>query len=426
MPQKSANYSLVTIKNNAHPTKLAGTPFVPIGMAVHPSRYSERRLNEEFSGAFVLTDASDEQPPTRPSTPTDMSSSIRPKSPITYLSRTPTKSEASLDDRRSPSLPAKSSPKKLVKDLSALFEFASVSDSAQTAPSPPRNTGVAKRMLSRSRTVSSIGNSNSSGSLESIKDESHRLSHDRTDTIIDLTIESSSASSNKSLSPAKPTKCDDPSSPPIKPHNFSIRTYAGSSRSFLVTLPASQIVASNLQSLDDAEKLLESQEDLEVHETYSDLRARWGVDNSEDDPYPLLLDDQSSSGKRKGKFRETRPPTPISNGTSNDLKSITELRNKGESRRFQDEVGYLFEGLDPGSNISVRRGRCVSQNTLSVAIKPNKFSALEIITKLSDVEFARKAKVADFTVQAWEALREAGAGDGDKVYIDSYFFFTVA
>jgi uncharacterized protein HemY len=47
-------------------------------------------------------------------------------------------------------------------------------------------------------------------------------------------------------------------------------------------------------------------------------------------------------------------------------------------------------------------------------------SALEIITKFSDPEFVRKAKVADFTVQAWQVLREAGAGDGDKVCVSSY------
>lgn len=129
-----------------------------------------------------------------------------------------------------------------------------------------------------------------------------------------------------------------------------MRTYAGSSRSFLATVP---IAGSNSQSLPDAE----SQEDLEVHETYSDLRARWGVDNSEDDPYPEILHDPQPTGKRKGKPRETRPPPiPL---PSSDVKSITELRNKGEIRRFNDEVGYLFEGLDPESSISVRRGRYV-------------------------------------------------------------------
>ena len=42
-------------------------------------------------------------------------------------------------------------------------------------------------------------------------------------------------------------------------------------------------------------------------------------------------------------------------------------------------------------------------------------SALEIVTKLCDVEFARKAKAADFLGRFWDVLRGAGAGNGDKV-----------
>ncbi len=43
------------------------------------------------------------------------------------------------------------------------------------------------------------------------------------------------------------------------------------------------------------------------------------------------------------------------------------------------------------------------------------YSALEIVTKLCDPDFVRKAKAADFLGRAWEGLREAGAGEGDKV-----------
>ena len=45
------------------------------------------------------------------------------------------------------------------------------------------------------------------------------------------------------------------------------------------------------------------------------------------------------------------------------------------------------------------------------------YSALEIVDKLCDPDFARKAKAADFLGRAWEGLRAAGAGDGDKVGI---------
>lgn len=42
-------------------------------------------------------------------------------------------------------------------------------------------------------------------------------------------------------------------------------------------------------------------------------------------------------------------------------------------------------------------------------------SALEIVTKFCDIDFARKAKAADFLGRTWDVLREAGAGRGDKV-----------
>jgi len=42
-------------------------------------------------------------------------------------------------------------------------------------------------------------------------------------------------------------------------------------------------------------------------------------------------------------------------------------------------------------------------------------SALELVTKLCDTDFARRAKATDFRSRAWDALRVSGAGDGDKV-----------
>jgi len=40
---------------------------------------------------------------------------------------------------------------------------------------------------------------------------------------------------------------------------------------------------------------------------------------------------------------------------------------------------------------------------------------LEIVTKLRDPDFARRVKATDFLGRAWEVLRAAGAGDGDRV-----------
>jgi hypothetical protein len=100
----------------------------------------------------------------------------------------------------------------------------------------------------------------------------------------------------------------------------------------------------------------------EVQASYTDLRTRWGVDISETDaldPSPC-----PSPSKRKTKTTTVSAPPPQDELPAldlvTDLKTITELRDKGESRRFHDEVGYLFEGMDPKSNIGVRRAGYVA------------------------------------------------------------------
>lgn len=40
-----------------------------------------------------------------------------------------------------------------------------------------------------------------------------------------------------------------------------------------------------------------------------------------------------------------------------DLRSITEMRVKGESRRFGDDIEYVLEGLEGESVVRVRRAR---------------------------------------------------------------------
>ena len=63
-----------------------------------------------------------------------------------------------------------------------------------------------------------------------------------------------------------------------------------------------------------------------------------------------------------------------------------------------DEMGYLLEGLDPQAELSVRRS-----------------SALDIVGKLCDQSFWRKARAAGLIGEIWDQLRKAGAGNGDKV-----------
>lgn len=214
-------------------------------------------------------------------------------------------------------------------------------------------------MLSRSRTESSIDEANRQSRLREAAHPDARspqnMTFDRTGSITDFTANSSpSIHRSSSLQRANWSQDDDsplsakPVRPSITPSNSSVRTYAGKSRSFLIAFP-NPVVADRSQGLDVFNvtgdgPLTQSQEDEldTVHESYTDLRLRWGVDNSEDDPHPTAC----SAGEG------SMPPNMM-----NDLKSISELRSKGETRRFLDEMGYLFEGLDPSCPVGVRRGR---------------------------------------------------------------------
>ncbi|EKM56922.1 uncharacterized protein PHACADRAFT_172620 [Phanerochaete carnosa HHB-10118-sp] len=289
--------------------------------------------------------------------------------------------------------------------------FSSSEPPRRPSLSPQKSGGIVKRMLRRTRTESSIMGSDPSAHVEDAPEETVSISRTsrmfglaRADSIIDLTLDSPSSSSP--LKAVSQSQEDILSSSPGKPArpalaSTSVRTYAGKSRSFLVTLPNPTL---SLDQDPSQTTLDESQGDnLEVpRESYTDLRLRWGVDNSEDDPYVGLRSSEQNMNRIDGEL----PP-----GIMNDLKSISELRSKGESRRFLDEMGYLFEGLDLSNATAVRRG-----------------SALEIVTKLCDNDFARRAKAADFLGKAWDILRSAGAGDGDKarMVLDSTLAFFAA
>ncbi|KAG2067105.1 hypothetical protein BDR04DRAFT_884504 [Suillus decipiens] len=242
-------------------------------------------------------------------------------------------------------------PTKPARDLSTLFS----ASPPRTPNSPGRSLGVVKRMLSRSRTESSIDH-NAGHDVRSLTPPSNTLP-----------VHSSPPKIASSRSPS-PTQ----SKLILTKHT---RTYAGASRSYRIALPAADLA-----------------EPDDTRESYADLRSRWGVDNSEDDPRPFEDDTQtlkrtSSVGSRV-----------LANGMMNDLKSITELRSKGESRRFLDEVGYLFEGIESGCAIALRRA-----------------SVLEIVTKLCDPEFNRRAKTSDFYARTWDVFLKARGDGPDKV-----------
>ncbi|KAJ7230673.1 hypothetical protein GGX14DRAFT_411745 [Mycena pura] len=279
------------------------------------------------------------------------------------------------------------------RDLSQIFEVVNTSSNPSTSP-----TKLAKRMLSRSRTESSIASGSGTGS-----------SYSSISSVITRTTSLPTAQEGRGL-PAKP-QSPEAKQCPIPRVKISGRTYAGASRSFLVPIPV------NSGSLEQLQEELD--DEFASRESYTSLRTRWGVDESEDDPYVygsparsgsnFSTPNASPSKGGKGKGKSIPEPVPLPNGMMNPLKSITELRNRGESRRFLDEVGYLWEGLDKSVGLKLRRA-----------------SALEINVKLCEPDFARKAKTADFIGQTWDLLREGGAGKGEDKILDILLAFFCA
>lgn len=107
-------------------------------------------------------------------------------------------------------------------------------------------------------------------------------------------------------------------------------------------------------------------------ETYSDLRKKWGVDEDEKD----------SEG-------------------STDLRTISHQRAMGSSKRFVDELSYLFEGLSEGERTN--------------DLEAKRLGAIELVSKLADQEYCQNLKANGMIEPFYEVLRLAGAGNGDIV-----------
>ena len=249
--------------------------------------------------------------------------------------------EATDNDEEGPSTPRRAMGS-FARDLTEIFQSCSPKRSPAATP-----TKLARRMLARSKTESSIAS-----------DSSVATSLERTPSMPNFSSSSPPRPSTPSSSHIRP--------PPVPlPTKTNARTYAGKSRSFLVAIPASSLDPLAPDGNDD---------EYSTRESYASLRSRWGVDNSEDDPYPANMSPARSEStstpggtptKAKGKARAQqevllRANLSLPNGMMNPLKSITELRSKGESRRFLDEVGYLFEGMDSSVGVGLRRARYVS------------------------------------------------------------------
>ncbi|KAM0750083.1 hypothetical protein T439DRAFT_380825 [Meredithblackwellia eburnea MCA 4105] len=106
-------------------------------------------------------------------------------------------------------------------------------------------------------------------------------------------------------------------------------------------------------------------------ETYSSLRAKYGLDEEEDLVEELEL--------------------------SSQLKSVNQMRSKGDNNRFVDEFNYLMEGLEGGMDLGVRRS-----------------SAAAVLEKILDPEFVRRLKSLGLVERVYGDFRKAEAGDGDR------------
>lgn len=166
------------------------------------------------------------------------------------------------------------------KDLSAIFDAISPSTSSRN-PSNPSTPGKAKKMLSRSRTESSIDDS------PSRKNELFQKS--QSFTVAPTATASSSNLAGPSVSPLKRSasqtggsQSQSESQPEIRRSAAAraSRTYAGASRSFLVQIPTTAL---NSQPGQDG-MIGGSQNDEDIGEyraSYAELRKRYGIDNSE-------------------------------------------------------------------------------------------------------------------------------------------------
>jgi hypothetical protein len=299
-------------------------------------------------------------------TPVKVSTSLPAPSPLTPLSATPIK-RTSTHPMDHASTPIKS--KRSADPLSELFDFSQKkrrrdnSRAFQSTPSQP----VAKRMLGRTRTEPSIVDESCiDTSFDSLTSKPRSVSvglprSPKPSYVIDSTVSDFPAFPTSTV-PEDQSQCSvpGPSTTPLERSGF--RTYAGKSRSFLVELPTD----SNPDSGVDADDL-----GFEIRESYKDLRLRWGVDKTEEHPHSaasLHSSPEPENGRKgKGKARDRAKPVLPPN-MMNDLKSVTELRSKGESRRFMDEVGYLFEGMDRNVGVRVRRGRWAHLHATQIAI----------------------------------------------------------
>ena len=122
-----------------------------------------------------------------------------------------------------------------------------------------------------------------------------------------------------------------------------------------------------------------------------------------------------------------------------NLKSITSLRSQGELRRFNDDLEYLFAGLDPSQSLSIRRSSAVELVNVLCG-KPDTGSlgdddddAGDADSDLEDplasaqsADFLRKLKASDLIARLFDLFTGAQAGEGVDAVLDAALTVYVA
>ncbi|WWC94318.1 hypothetical protein V866_001160 [Kwoniella sp. B9012] len=125
-----------------------------------------------------------------------------------------------------------------------------------------------------------------------------------------------------------------------------------------------------------------SREELGVEETapeasYAELRKKYETDNDET---------QNGSGNLMAELLLARAP-----------QAVSDMRSKGENRRFMDELSCLIEGItDPSMGMSFKRT-----------------SAIDILDNMQDESWLAKMNICGQVEKVWESFMEARGEEPD-------------
>jgi hypothetical protein len=156
-------------------------------------------------------------------------------------------------------------------------------------------------------------------------------------------------------------------SPPKRPYSNGARTYA-QQRSFLLEASTSDVKLEDIHSQVDA--LVQQPS----NDSYVDMKKKYGIESDDED----------------------------AGLTSNDtlgLKGINALRTQGQNKRFDDELAYILDGLDPLEPLGLRRS-----------------SAMELLKKcVEGPEFMRKVRMSGYVKNLYRHLNHARGDSQDLV-----------